>query len=98
MKTSFRLVSIIICALAVLCSCSELFPGHPVTPIDNPPLRNVPDVDVRLYTLHLEDGKVVADVDYVVNIDMGDRDEFRILNFADVQLEAEDVASQNHEY
>ena len=98
MKTSFRLVSIFICAFAVLCSCSELFPGHPVTPIDNPPLRNVPDVDVPLYTLHLEDGKVVADVDYVVNIDMGDRDEFRILNFADVQLEAEDVASQNHEY
>ena len=98
MKTSIRLTVILICLVVVLCSCSELFPGHPVTPVDNPMLRNVPDVDVPLYTLHLEDGKVVADVDYVVNIDIGNKEEFRILNFADVQLEADDVANQNHEY
>ena len=94
----FRL-SILLCCLIGFCSCSQpLFDSSPVEPVDNPMLRNVPDVDVPLYTLHLEDGKVVADVDYVVNIDIGERDEFRILNFADLQLDTEDVVSQNGEY
>ena len=85
--------------LIVFCGCSQpVFECRPVSPVDNPMLRNVPDVDVPLYTLHLEDGIVVADVDYVVNIDIGDRDAFRILNFADIQLEADDVASENKEY
>lgn len=89
---------ILIC-LMVLCGCSpSVFDATPVSPIDNPMLSNVPDVDVPLYTLHLEDGKVVADVDYVVNIDMSGMDEFRILNFADIQLDREDVLSENLEY
>ncbi len=89
----------LVLSLIILCGCSDtVFDSSPVTPVDNPMFRNVPDVDVPQYTLHLEDGKVVADVDYVVNIDMGDREEFRILNFADIQLEIEDIESDNDEY
>ena len=95
----FPLFFIPILILIALCSCREpVFDSDPVSPVDNPMFRNVPDVDVPMYTLHLEDGKVVANVDYVVNIDMGDRDEFRILNFADIQLDGQDVEERNSEY
>lgn len=45
-----------------------------MTPIDNEPIRNVPDVDVPQYTLTLVDGHVVADVDYVVNLDVSGKE------------------------
>lgn len=59
----------------MLCSCGLIPTGsHPVTPIDNEPIRNVPDEDVPQYTLTLVDGHVVADVDYVVNLDVSGKE------------------------
>ncbi len=52
-------------------------------------------VDVPLYTLSLVGGKVVSDCDYVTCIDIGDRESFRILNLADVQLDSSDVTNEN---
>jgi len=52
-------------------------------------------VDTPLYNLTLRGRKVVSDVDYVVCIDIGDRDYYRILNFADVQLDSRDVETAN---
>ena len=82
-------------ALLLLCSCGLIPTGsHPVTPIDNEPIRNVPDVDVPQYTLTLVDGHVVADVDYVVNLDVSGREKVRILNFADIHLSNENIANE----
>ena len=92
------LIALSICVVAL--SCCKLHVGdyYPVTPINNDPVRNVDDVDVLPYTLSLVDGQVVADVDYVINIDMTGKDSFKILNFADVQLGESDVRRSNGEY
>ena len=60
--------------------------------------NNVPPAITPEYSLTLENGKVVADVDYVVCIDMGEKDEFRILNFADVQISFYDFLLGNSKY
>ncbi len=52
-------------------------------------------MDTSLYNLTLKGQKVVSDVDYVVCIDIGEKDDYRILNFADVQLNSLDVESAN---
>lgn len=94
------MLALFICLLAVLLSgCNMNIGGYyPVSPINNEPVRNVPDVNVPQYTLSIVDGKVVADVDYVVNIDIGDKEEVRILNFADIQLGETDIRIGNEEY
>ena len=83
----------------LLCGCKLHIGGYyPVTPINNDPVRNVDDVDVLPYTLSLVGGQVVADVDYVINIDMTGKDSFIILNFADVQLNESEVRNNSEEY
>lgn len=73
-------------ALLLFSSCTQDRAGlGPFDPDD------VPAVETPEYNLYLVDGRVVSDVDYVVCLDMGDRDEFRILNFADVQIKLKDA-------
>ena len=94
------ILGLFICLAAVLLVGCKFNIGdyYPVTPINNDPVRNVPDVDVPQYSLSIVGGKVVADVDYVVNIDIGDKEEFRILNLADVQLSETDVRTNSEDY
>lgn len=83
----------------LICSCDQFPWGYfPVTPVDNAPIRNVPDVDVPMYTLTLSDGKVVSDADYVINLDMSGKDAFRILNFADLHLTDEVIDGKPGKY
>ena len=99
MKHSIRPILFICLSVLLLCGCNlHVGDYYPVTPINNEPVRNVPDVDVPQYTLTLEDGHVIADADYVINIDMTGKDSFRILNLADVQLGEADVRRSNEEY
>ena len=99
MKHSTHTIIILCLSVILLCGCNlHVGDYYPVTPINNEPVRNVPDVDVQQYTLTLVDGHVVADVDYVINIDMTGKDSFTILNFADVQLGEADVRRSNEEY
>ncbi|MBR6085177.1 MAG: metallophosphoesterase [Spirochaetales bacterium] len=96
----YWILGLFICLAAVLLVGCKFNIGdyYPVTPINNDPVRNVPDVDVPQYSLSIVGGKVVADVDYVVNIDIGDKEEFRILNLADVQLSETDVRTNSEDY
>ena len=99
MKHSIRPILFICLSVMILCGCNlHVGDYYPVTPINNDPVRNVPDMDVPQYTLTLVDGHVVADADYVINIDMTGKDSFKILNFADVQLGEADVRRSNEEY
>ena len=83
----------------LLCGFDQYSWGYyPVSPMDNEPIWNVPDVDVPLYTLTLEDGKVVSDVDYVVNLDISGKEEIKILNFADLHLTEEVINEKPREY
>ena len=83
----------------LLCGCKLNVGGYyPVSPINNDPIRNVQDVDVAQYTLSLEGGVVVADVDYVVNINVTGKDQVTILNLADVQLKESDVKKNTEDY
>ena len=92
------LIALSICIVTLSCCKLNVGGYYPVTPINNEPVRNVDDVDVPPYTLSFVDGHVVADVDYVINIDMTGKDSFKILNFADVQLGESDVRRNNNEY
>ena len=93
---------LIIAALSfvlLMCGCDQFPWGYfPVTPVDNEPMRNVPDVDVPMYSLTLSDGKVVSDADYVVNLDISGKDEIRILNFADLHLTEEVINEEPRKY
>ena len=99
MKHSIRPILFLCLSVVLLCACKLNVGGYyPVTPINNDPVRNVPDVDVPQYTLSLVDGKVVANVDYVVNIDITGKEEVTILNLADVQLKENEVKHDSDEY
>ncbi len=50
------------------------------------------------YKLSLVDGKVVSDRDYVVNMVVGDKDSFVILNLTDIQLASSDVRDVTEDY
>ena len=99
MRNSIRKLSFLCLALILLCGCKLNVGGYyPATPVNNDPIRNVPDVDVPQYTLTLEGGAVVANVDYVVNIDISGKDQVTILNIADVQLKESDVKKNSEDY
>lgn len=99
MRNLARKLTFLCLLLILLCGCKLNVGGYyPASPVNNDPIRNVPDVDVAPYTLSLEGGVVVADVDYVVNIDIGDKEEFTILNLADVQLKESDIKKNSEAY
>ena len=99
MKHSTRPIIILCLAVILLCGCNlRIGDYYPVSPVNNDPIRNVDDVDVPPYTLSLVDGHVVADVDYVINIDMTGKDSFTILNLTDIQLSESDVKRNDEEY
>ncbi len=52
-------------------------------------------VDIPLYSLSIVDGKVVSDCEYVSCIDIGDKDSFKVLNFADVQLSSSEITGSD---
>ena len=96
MRKHVRQLSFLCLALILLCGCKLNVGGYyPATPVNNDPIRNVPDVDVPQYTLTLEGGVVVANVDYVVNIEISGKDQVTILNLADIQLSENDVRKKN---
>ena len=99
MRNRIRQIIILCLSFVLLCGCELHIGGYyPVSPVDNDPIRNVPDVDVPQYTLTLEGGRVVADADYVVNIDITGKDDVTILNIADVQLKESDVRKNTEDY
>ena len=98
MKNHFLPVAFL-CLVLILCGCKLNVGGYyPASPVNNDPIRNVADVDVDQYTLSLEGGVVVANVDYVVNIDITGKDHVTILNLADVQLKESDVKKNTGDY
>ena len=99
MRKSIHRLSFLCLALILLCGCKLNVGGYyPATPVNNDPIRNAPDVDVPQYTLTLEGGAVVANVDYVVNIDISGKDQVTILNITDVQLRESEVKKNSEDY
>ena len=99
MKRGIRTETLICLVVILLCACKlNIGDYYPVSPVNNDPVRNVADVDVPQYTLTLEGGVVVADVDYVVNIDITGKDQVTILNIADVQLKEADIKKNSEDY
>ena len=79
----------------LLLSCRQ----EPEESVDYFNPNDVSPVITQPYTLSLNDrGEVVADVDYVVCIDIGDRESFRILNFADIHIVDSDVRDDSSGY
>ena len=59
--------------LALLCACTQ---GGPL----------IPQYTSGQYTLSAAGGKVVADVDWVINIEKNPDEDFVILNLTDIQM------------
>ena len=90
------LLPVIVLALSLLLlSCRQ----EPEKPVDYFNPNDVTPVITSTYSLTLNENKeVVADVDYVKCIDIGDKESFTILNFADIHISNQDVSNNSTGY